>query len=57
MRRGELGELIRGLTREGRTIVIATHDEEFARTWATRRLRLENGVVVQEGVQRLTSRD
>jgi ABC-type polar amino acid transport system ATPase subunit len=56
-RRGELGELIRGLTREGRTIVIATHDEEFARTWATRRLRLENGVVVQEGVQRLTSRD
>jgi ABC-type polar amino acid transport system ATPase subunit len=57
VRRGELGELIRGLTREGRTIVIATHDEEFARTWATRRLRLENGVVVQEGVQRLTSRD
>jgi ABC-type polar amino acid transport system ATPase subunit len=43
VRRGELGELIRGLTREARTIVIATHDEEFARTWATRRLRLESG--------------
>ena len=57
VRRGELGELIRGLTREGRTIVIATHDEEFARTWATRRLRLESGAVVQDGVQRLTSRD
>jgi ABC-type polar amino acid transport system ATPase subunit len=57
VRRGELGELIRRLAREGRTIVIATHDEEFARTWATRRLRLENAAVVQDGVQRLTSRD
>jgi polar amino acid transport system ATP-binding protein len=57
VRRAELGELIRGLTREGRTVVIATHDEEFAGTWATRRLRLENAAVVQDNVQRLTSRD
>jgi ABC-type polar amino acid transport system ATPase subunit len=52
VRRGELGELIRGLAREGRTIVIATHDEEFARTWATRQLRLENAAVVQHGGER-----
>jgi polar amino acid transport system ATP-binding protein len=42
-RRTELGELMRGLTGEGRTLVIATHDEDFAHTWATRRLRLHDG--------------
>jgi ABC-type polar amino acid transport system ATPase subunit len=47
----ELGELIGGPTREGEPTVIATHDEEFARTWATRRLRLESGAVVQDGVK------
>ena len=30
VRRTELGELLRALTAEGRTLVIATHDEEFA---------------------------
>ena len=44
-RRGELGELLRQLSAEGRTRVIATHDEEFARHYATRRLRMENSVV------------
>ena len=44
-RRGELGELLRQLSAEGRTLVIATHDEDFARHYATRRLRMENGVV------------
>ena len=42
-RRGELGELLQGLLRQGRTLVVATHDEEFARSWATRMVRLNEG--------------
>jgi ABC-type polar amino acid transport system ATPase subunit len=42
-RRTELGALMRSLTSEGRTLVIATHDEEFAREWATERLRICEG--------------
>ena len=42
-RRGELGQLMRGLIAEGRVLVIATHDEDFARAWATRLLRVEDG--------------
>ncbi len=45
-RRAELGELMRSLISEGRILVIATHDEEFARAWATRLLRVEDGKVV-----------
>ena len=45
-RRNELGQLIRGLVTKGRTLVITTHDEEFARNWATRRLRIDNGAIV-----------
>ena len=44
-RRAELGELLSGLRRQGRTLVIATHDEDFARDWATRIVRLSDGVV------------
>jgi ABC-type polar amino acid transport system ATPase subunit len=44
-RRTELGELVRRLTTEGRTLVIATHDEDFARAWATRILRLSAGAL------------
>jgi ABC-type polar amino acid transport system ATPase subunit len=44
-RRGELGDLLRGLTGQNRTIVVATHDEEFARFCGARVLRMENGVV------------
>ena len=44
-RRGELGALLRQLSAEGRTLVIATHDEEFASRYATRRLRMENGLM------------
>jgi ABC-type polar amino acid transport system ATPase subunit len=46
-RRGELGSLLRGLSEEGRTLVIATHDEEFARQHATRWLRMTDGVVTE----------
>lgn len=45
-RRAELGELMRTLIAEKRTLVIATHDEEFARAWATRLLRVQDGAVV-----------
>jgi len=45
-RRTELGALLRGLQRQHRTLVIATHDEDFAREWATHVLRMQNGIVV-----------
>ena len=44
-RRAELGALMRSLVAGGRTLVIATHDEEFARAWATRLLRVHDGRV------------
>jgi len=44
-RRAELGDLLHGLLRQRRTLVIATHDEEFARGWATRVLHVGDGVV------------
>jgi polar amino acid transport system ATP-binding protein len=44
-RREDLGELLRQLLAEGRTLVVATHDEEFARRFATRVVRMENGLV------------
>lgn len=47
-RRTELRDLLRGLTREGRTLLVATHDEEFARSCATRVLRVREGLVLEE---------
>ena len=44
-RRSELGELLHGLLRQGRTLIVATHDDEFARAWATRMVRLRDGVM------------
>jgi ABC-type polar amino acid transport system ATPase subunit len=44
-RRAELGTLLRDLVRQGRTLLVATHDEEFAREFATRVLRLDAGVL------------
>src|SRR5262245_41807165 len=44
-RRGELGALLRNLTRQGHTLLIATHDEDFAREFATRIVRIRDGVV------------
>jgi ABC-type polar amino acid transport system ATPase subunit len=46
-RRAELGDLLERLLTQGRTLVVATHDEEFARNYATRILRLADGVVSQ----------
>jgi ABC-type polar amino acid transport system ATPase subunit len=45
-RRGELGELLQGLLRQQRTLLVATHDEEFARAYATRVVRLRDGAAV-----------
>jgi ABC-type polar amino acid transport system ATPase subunit len=44
-RRGELGALLRGLVDQNRTLVVATHDEEFAREFASRIVELSDGRV------------
>jgi ABC-type polar amino acid transport system ATPase subunit len=44
-RREELGRRLRALLGDGRTLVVATHDEEFARQFATRIVRLRSGLV------------
>ena len=46
-RRSELAELLRGLLQQGRTLVVATHDEEFAREAATRIVRMQDGLITQ----------
>jgi len=48
-RRGELGETLTSLTRSGRTLVVTTHDDDFARAFATRVVILAEGEVVEEG--------
>ena len=44
-RRGDLAATLRQLAAEGRTIIIATHDAEFARACAHRELTVEGGRV------------
>jgi ABC-type polar amino acid transport system ATPase subunit len=48
-RRSELALLLRGLAQGGRTVVVATHDEEFVRAAADRRIALPNGAVTEAG--------
>jgi ABC-type polar amino acid transport system ATPase subunit len=49
-RRNELGRSLAALVREGgRTLVVATHDEDFVRDFATRVVILADGAVVEEG--------
>lgn len=48
-RRYELGETLQALTRGGRTLVVTTHDDDFARDFATRVVILADGSVVEEG--------
>jgi ABC-type polar amino acid transport system ATPase subunit len=43
VRRGELASTLRQLATQGRTIVVATHDAEFARACAHRVLTIEDG--------------
>ena len=44
-RRNELGELLSRLADQNRTILLTTHDEDFASRWANTILRVNNGVV------------
>jgi ABC-type polar amino acid transport system ATPase subunit len=48
-RRSELGETLVQLTTTGRTLVVTTHDDDFARDFATRVVILADGEVVEEG--------
>jgi ABC-type polar amino acid transport system ATPase subunit len=48
-RRGELGRTLRGLTAGGRTLVVTTHDDDFARDFANRVIVLADGEVVEQG--------
>jgi ABC-type polar amino acid transport system ATPase subunit len=45
-RRTELGQTLRSLTSGGRTLLITTHDEGFAREFASRVIVLADGAVV-----------
>jgi len=45
-RRAELGALLAGLRKQGRTLVVSTHDDDFARDFATRIVRLRGGRLV-----------
>jgi ABC-type polar amino acid transport system ATPase subunit len=51
-RRGELGETLVELTRGGRTLIVTTHDDDFARDFATRVVILAEGEVVEAGAAR-----
>ena len=49
-RRNELGRSLVDLVKEqGRTLVVATHDDDFVRDFATRVVILADGAVVEEG--------
>jgi energy-coupling factor transport system ATP-binding protein len=51
-RKGELAELVSGLSAEGTAIVIATHDVEFAATFADRVVLLGRGDLAADGSAR-----
>jgi ABC-type polar amino acid transport system ATPase subunit len=51
-RRGALGETLRELARQGRGLLIATHDVEFAQSFADRVSVLSDGRIVEEGAAR-----
>jgi ABC-type polar amino acid transport system ATPase subunit len=42
-RRNELGELLARLSGQNRTILLSTHDDDFARRWATTIMRVNDG--------------
>jgi ABC-type polar amino acid transport system ATPase subunit len=48
-RRNELGDALRTLAAEGRTLVMTSHDDDFVREFATRVIVLAGGCVVEEG--------
>ncbi len=48
-RRGSLGETLKMLAAQGRGLLVATHDTDFARDFADRIVILAEGVVAEEG--------
>ena len=48
-RRSELATLMRGLAGQGRTLVVSTHDVDFARDFASRVVVLAKGEIVEQG--------
>jgi energy-coupling factor transport system ATP-binding protein len=48
-RKGDLVELIEGLTASGGAVIVATHDVEFAAAFAQRVVLLGDGVVIADG--------
>ena len=44
-RRNELGDLLARLSGQNRTILISTHDDDFARRWATVILHVQDGAI------------
>jgi ABC-type polar amino acid transport system ATPase subunit len=48
-RRNELGETLRALASQDRTLVMTSHDDDFVRDYATRVVILAGGCVVEEG--------
>lgn len=48
-RRDELGDTLRRLTASGRTLLAATHDDDFVRDFADRVIVMAGGLVVEEG--------
>ncbi|MCU0252584.1 MAG: ATP-binding cassette domain-containing protein [Vicinamibacterales bacterium] len=48
-RRDDLGDTLERLTQSGRTLLAATHDDDFVRDYADRVLVMADGQVVEEG--------
>ena len=48
-RRDELGGTLMGLTTDGRTLLVATHDDDFVRDYADRVIVMAEGRVVEQG--------
>ena len=48
-RRNELGETLKALAAQGRTLVMTSHDDDFVRDYATRVVVLSQGCVVEAG--------
>jgi L-cystine transport system ATP-binding protein len=46
---GEVLTIIRQLAKEGKTMVIVTHEMQFAREIATHVIFIEDGIIVEEG--------
>lgn len=51
-RREELGRTLTGLSAQGRTLLMTSHDDDFVRDHATRVVILSGGCVVEEGTAR-----